>query len=274
MEEIETIQTEISQDISTLEIDFYGTKLAVGDIAGKIYIFENTNNSMTKTAEILAHTGPIYKLSWSHPSYGPILASAGFDKEVNLFKLENNRLEELYSYDNHLNSVKTLKFSPSSKNLLLISGCLNGDIVACEYFNKQFLVNKIFGHDYGINAIDFLDEYNFITCGNDNTIKMWNYSNDNGQVEIKQILELKDENSNMIISDLSCKDNSHFACCGETDGEGVVNYWMLNDEKKWESKELYRQTKKLEKIKFNEEHTCIAIIDEEGQENIIFENEL
>ena len=162
-------------------------------------------------------------------------------------KGEDNKKEECYG--DQITPIKSIHNSKedkkenedNKKNLLLISGCLNGDIVACEYFNKQFLVNKIFGHDYGINAIDFLDEYNFITCGNDNTIKMWNYSNDNGQVEIKQILELKDENSNMIIYDLSCKDNSHFACCGETDGEGVVNYWMLNDEKKWESKELYRQ---------------------------------
>ena len=31
---------------------------------------------------------------------------------------------------------------------------------------------------------------------------------------------------------------------------------------------------KLEKIRFNEEHTCIAVIDESGKESIIMENEL
>ena len=274
MEEIEKIETEISEEICTIEIDYYGRKLAVGDITGKIYIFETVNNSMTKTAEIASHTGPIYKLSWSHPSFGPLLASAGFDKKVNIYKIDNNRLEEIYSHSNHNNSVRTLKFSPSSKNLLLISGCLNGDIISLEYFNKEFTINKIFGHDYGVNCIDFLDEYNFITCGNDNTLKIWNYSNLNGKIEIKQILDLKDEINNMTICDLSCKDNSHFVCCGESNGEGVVNYWTLNEEKKWEVKEIYRQKEKLEKIKFNEEHTCIAVIDEEGQEHIILENEL
>ncbi len=44
--------------------------------------------------------------------------------------------------------------------------------------------------------------------------------------------------------------------------------------KKWEAKEIYRQKEKLEKIKFNEEHTCIATIDEEGNEHIILEKEL
>ena len=274
MEEIDQIQTEISGDICTIEIDYYGTKLAIGDVNGKIYIFQNTNNSMSKIAEISSHFGPIYKLSWSHPSFGPLLASAGFDKKVILYKFENNRLEEIYTYNNHENSVKSLKFSPSSKNLLLISGCLNGDIISCEYYNNQFNINKIFAHDFGVNVIDFLDEFNFITTGNDNTIKIWNYNNQGDRGEIKKIVELKDEINNMVISDLSCKDNTHFVCCGESNGEGVVNYWTLNDEKKWEAKEIYKQKEKLEKIKFNEEHTCIVVVDEEGQEHIILENEL
>ena len=274
MEKIDQIQTEISGDICTIEIDYYGTKLAIGDVNGKIYIFQNTNNSMSKMAEISSHFGPIYKLSWSHPSFGPLLASAGFDKKVILYKFENNRLEEIYTYNNHENSVKSLKFSPSSKNLLLISGCLNGDIVSCEYYNNQFNINKIFAHDFGVNVIDFLDEFNFITTGNDNTIKIWNYNNQGDRGEIKKIVELKDEINNMVISDLSCKDNTHFVCCGESNGEGVVNYWTLNDEKKWEAKEIYKQKEKLEKIKFNEEHTCIVVVDEEGQEHIILENEL
>jgi protein transport protein SEC13 len=274
MEEIEKIQTEISGEICSIEIDYYGTKLAIGDVNGKIYIFQNTNNSMSKIAEISSHFGPIYKLSWSHPSFGPLLASAGFDKKVILYKFENNRLEEIYTYNNHENSVKSLKFSPSSKNLLLISGCLNGDIVSCEYYNNQFNINKIFAHDFGVNVIDFLDEFNFITTGNDNTIKIWNYNNQGDRGEIKKIVELKDEINNMVISDLSCKDNTHFVCCGDSNGEGVVNYWTLNDEKKWEAKEIYKQKEKLEKIKFNEEHTCIVVVDEEGQEHIILENEL
>ena len=44
--------------------------------------------------------------------------------------------------------------------------------------------------------------------------------------------------------------------------------------KKWEAKEIYKQKENLEKIKFNEEPTCIVVVDEEGQEHIILENEL
>ena len=273
MEEFEKITTEISEDICSIETDFYCRKLAVGTAVGKIYIFENTNGTTTKTSEITAHIGPIYKLSWSHPNFGPILASCGFDKKVNLFKIEqNSQLEKLYEYDMHDNSVKTLKFSPSSNNLLLISGDLNGNIITCEYLNKNFILKKEFGHDFGVNSIDFLDDKNFVTCGNDNIIKIWNYSQENGNVLIKNDFVLKD--NNMSTKDLSCKDNKHFVCCGSSEDEGLVNYYTLNEENKWDVNEIYKQKGKLEKIRFNEEHTCVAVIDENGKESLIMENEL
>ena len=273
MEEIDKITTEISEDIYDIETDFYCRKLAVGSSLGKIYIFEKINGTTSKTSEITAHVGPIYKLSWSHPSFGPILASCGFDKKVNLFKIENNnKLEKLYEYDMHDNSVKTLKFSPSSNNLLLISGDLNGNIITCEYLDKNFILKKEFGHNFGVNSIDFLDDKNFVTCGNDNIIKIWNYSQENGNVLIKNDFELKD--NNMSTKDLSCKDNKHFVCCGSSEDEGLVNYYTLNEENKWDVNEIYKQKGKLEKIRFNEEHTCVAVIDENGKESLIMENEL
>jgi len=272
MEEIEKITTEIIEDICDIETDFYCRKLAVGSYSGKIYLFEKLNETTSKTDEIEAHNGPIYKLTWSHPSFGPLLASCGYDKKVNIFNFNiNNKFEKLYEHEMHDNCVNTLKFSPSSNKLLLISGDLNGNIITCEYFNKDFIVKKIFGHDFGVNSIDFLDENNFVTCGNDNIIKVWNYSQENGNVVINNKFELKD--NNMTTKDLSCKDNKHFVCCGSYGENGIVNYYFLNEENIWENKNIYEKKGKLEKIRFNEEHTCIAVIDEKGNESIIFENE-
>ena len=273
MEEIEKITTEITEDICDIETDFYCRKLAVGASSGKIYLFDNINGTSSKTDEIEAHFGPVYKLAWSHPSFGPVLASSGYDRKVNLFKLnQNDKLEKLYEHETHDNCVNTLKFSPSSNKLLLISGDLNGNIITCEYLKKDFVVKKIIGHDFGVNSIDFLDENNFVTCGNDNIIKIWNYSQENENVVINCEHVLND--NNMTTKDLSCKDNKHFVCCGSFGDEGVVNYYFLNDENKWEKKRIHEDKGKLEKIRFNEEHTCIAIIDEEGKESILVESEL
>ena len=106
MEEIEKITTEITEDICDIEIDFYCRKLAVGTSTGKIYIYENINGTNTKVSEIAAHIGPIFKLSWSHPSFGPILASCGFDKKVNLFQeINNNYYDLLLEFNEHNNYV-------------------------------------------------------------------------------------------------------------------------------------------------------------------------
>ena len=54
----------------------------------------------------------------------------------------------------------------------------------------------------------------------------------------------------------------------------MVIYYVLNDENKWEINEIYKKNGKLEKNIFNEEHTCIAVINETGKESIIMGNEL
>ena len=52
---------------------------------------------------------------------------------------------------------------------------------------------------------------------------------------------------------------------------------MFNDEsKKWVPNKIFSspENNKLEKIRFNEEFTSIAILDENGKEYLITENEL
>ena len=270
MEEIEKINTEISEDICDIEVDFYGNKLAVGVSSGKIYLFDNKNGKTTKTSEVNAHIGPVLKVAWSHPSFGPILASGGFDKKVNLFRIDyNNQFEKIYEHELHENCVQALKFSKSSNNFLLISGCLNGNLISCEYVDKNIVTNKTIAHDFGINAIDFFDDKTFVTCGNDNLIKIWTY---NQEKNIQNDFVLKDVD--YITKDVSCKDNKHFVSCGE---DGVAYYWIFNDEqKKWVPNKIFSspENNKLEKIRFNEEFTSIAILDENGKEYLITENEL
>jgi len=275
MEEIDKISTEIVEAITDIEIDYYTRKLAVGTVIGKIYIYQIISDQSKKHQELSVHNGPIYKLSWSNPCFG-VLASGGFDKKINIIQFDNQLNGSiLYNHDQHENCITCLKFSPSSNTLLLISGDLNGNIISTEYSkdNNNFITSKTFAHDFGVIAVDFLTEDKLITIGNDNRIKIWNYINTNGNIQIKNELELKNDN-NINIKDLSCKDSTHFVICGASEGEGVANYWILNDKNEWEAHEIYRNEFNLEKIRFNEEHTCIVIVDEKGKEILLKENEL
>lgn len=49
-----------------------------------IRIFEVNNDKTTYLTSFTTHDGPVWQLSWAHPKFGPILASAGFDKKVKI----------------------------------------------------------------------------------------------------------------------------------------------------------------------------------------------
>lgn len=268
MEQIDNIITGIDSDICDIEVDYYGTKLAVGTSSGKLVIFNNVNGKMTKVCEIIAHKGPIFKVGWSHPSFGPLIGTCGFDKKVMLYKLDmNNQCEQIYEHEIHDNCVQALKFSPSNEDLIIVSGCINGNLVVCYYKDNNFVTQKIFAHDFGVTSIDFFDDNKFVTCGKDNSIKIWTYSKEDGS--ITKEFSLTDNDT--ITNDVTCKDSKHFASCGD---DNNVYYWVLTEENKWESHSVYKSEEKLEKIRFNEEKTSIIVLDESGKEHLITDNEL
>mmetsp|Transcript_20236 Transcript_20236/g.42115 ORF Transcript_20236/g.42115 Transcript_20236/m.42115 type:complete len:479 (+) Transcript_20236:162-1598(+) len=80
------VDTQHDDMVHDAQLDFYGTKLATCSSDRTIKIYDIHNNNYTPTATLTGHTGPIYQLSWSHPKYGTILASASFDGSVLLHR--------------------------------------------------------------------------------------------------------------------------------------------------------------------------------------------
>lgn len=42
-------------------------------------------------AELVGHSGPVWKVSWAHPKYGGLLASASYDK-YGIFGKKNGKM--------------------------------------------------------------------------------------------------------------------------------------------------------------------------------------
>ena len=79
----------------------------------------------------------MWQLSWAHPRFGTLLASAGFDKKVNVWKdFGYNKWEKIFTYE-HNNSVNTLAFAPNEYGLLLLSGSSDGFLALHEYKSKR-----------------------------------------------------------------------------------------------------------------------------------------
>ena len=47
------------------------------------------------------HEGPVWQLAWSHPMYGSLLASCGYDRKVIIWKETNGVWAKLHEYSSH-----------------------------------------------------------------------------------------------------------------------------------------------------------------------------
>jgi protein transport protein SEC13 len=129
-------------------------------------------------------------LSFSHPRFGSLLASCGFDKKVCIWRdTGKGSWEKLFEYSEHKNSVNCLAFAPQEYGLVLLCGSSDGYISIHEYRNDTWNSFKIFGHGFGVNAVSwgpalYHDGENntsllsfapmrFVSCGNDNLIRVW-----------------------------------------------------------------------------------------------------
>lgn len=232
-----------------------------------IYIYKTTDTSLQLLSQIKAHEGPVIKISFSHPRFGGILASAGFDGKVNIWKETNNIYENIYEYkETEPSSMNYITFSMHNNDLLLASGSADGNIIIFEYKNDNFITEKIYAHDFGVNSISFSEiiPTEFISCGNDGTIKIWSLNNTTYKWE--NIIKFEDFDCN--INDVTFKTGSHdecFASCGE---DGIVYlFWKVGDE--WKKKEIASFDKSIAQLSWNDNGEVLVAALNDGDVQLI-----
>ena len=96
--------------------------------------------------------------------------------------------EKLFEYSEHKNSVNCLAFAPQEYGLILLCGSTDGMISVHEYKNENWHSVKFQGHGFGVNGVSWgpavhsdnesnnlgpLAPLRFVSCGNDNLIRVW-----------------------------------------------------------------------------------------------------
>ena len=159
-----------------------------------IKVYDVTGNSYTPNSTLTGHSGPVYQLSWSHPKYGSILASASFDSSV-LIHRESRAGEWILvkAFTNlHESSVNGVTFAPHEHGLCAAAASSDGRVsVLSHEADDSWTVEYLKDTPLGVNAVSWapygvgepLDGSEgevralpprLVTGGSDNGIRIWN----------------------------------------------------------------------------------------------------
>lgn len=104
--------------IHDAQLDYYGRRLATcsSDRSIKIYDLSPADGSSAEpvfVAELSGHEGPVWQVAWSHPSYGPLLASAGYDRRVLIHReTQPGNWIRIFAFEGHSSSVNSVAWAP------------------------------------------------------------------------------------------------------------------------------------------------------------------
>jgi len=154
-----TVDTGHTDFVNDAKVDYYGTRLATTSTDTTIKLFSlpaNSTNPPQLITTLTGHTGPVWSLDWSHPMFGGgLLASAGFDGGVIVWREGQGGWERAYTSLLHSSSTNALAFGPHQHGLNILSGSSDGFCGLIEYGEGGWKEEKVKVNDLGVNGVDW-----------------------------------------------------------------------------------------------------------------------
>lgn len=193
------------------QLDYYGRRLATCSSDKTIKIFEiGDDGSQRLEATLAGHEGPVWRVSWSHPTkHGkPLLASASHDGCVIVWMEESRGMwRRFYDYTFHASSVNCVAFAPCEYGLILACASSDGFVSICKQlsdgtWDEQRVSESRDGaahtHSLGANAVSWAPAIQpgalwmpdraapppmrIVTAGCDHLVKVWRWEESHGWV--------------------------------------------------------------------------------------------
>jgi protein transport protein SEC13 len=152
------------------------------------------------TETLKGHEGAVWSVSWAHPKYGNILASADYDGKVFIWRETPSTSQggassftKIYDFSLHSASVNIISWSPHESGCLLACASSDGSVSVLE-FKDNSMDHKIFpAHGMGVNSVSWAPSTvpgslvssnvtpanggvrRFVTGGSDNLLRLWTF---------------------------------------------------------------------------------------------------
>lgn len=153
-------------------------------------VFES---SYELAATLQGHEGPVWQVSWAHPKFGVILASASFDGSVLIHRESRPGEWNLLYAAKHLHesSVNGVAFAPHEFGLMAAAASSDGRVSILQHnADSSWAIDYLTDCPMGVNAVswaphgayydssseeseDAVEAPRLVTAGCDNQIRFW-----------------------------------------------------------------------------------------------------
>jgi len=121
-------------------------------------------------------------------SDGKMLCAGSFDSTISVYVNVEGEYSHLTKLEGHENEVKCVSWNPANKKLASCSRDKNIFIWEANSEGDDFLCDNVLeGHTQDVKWVAWLDNYTLVSSSFDNTIKVWEYEDD--EVVCRQTIE-------------------------------------------------------------------------------------
>lgn len=206
----QTVETQHQDTLHDATLDYYGKRLATCSSDQTIKIFDvGTPGAQTLLETLRGHEGPVWQCTWAHPKFGTILASAGYDGRVIVWREQNNQWSKLTEHKIHSASVNSVSWAPHELGAILACASSDGKVSVLEFRDDGTWDTRSFlAHAAGVNAVSWAPSTvvgslvttvgnaagansvkRFVTGGCDNGVKIWVYDQAQSSWQEEIVLE-------------------------------------------------------------------------------------
>mmetsp|Transcript_12986 Transcript_12986/g.23882 ORF Transcript_12986/g.23882 Transcript_12986/m.23882 type:complete len:302 (-) Transcript_12986:106-1011(-) len=188
-----SLDTSAMGAVHDAQLDYYGKRAAVAASDNKVCIWDITDPSQQRlAAELKAHEGPVWRVSWAHPMYGSLVATCSYDMKVIIWKeVQPGNWQIAHVDTSHTASVNDISFCPGEYGLRLACASSDGTVSVLSHGpDQQWRRSAFSAHQGGAQSVSWapwapshvrensVPTMRLATGGCDNGVAIWKCEND------------------------------------------------------------------------------------------------